>query len=85
MTRQKRTLRANATFALRPSAQAAAIAVALLAGNQSVYAQAAAPSSLQRVEVTGSSIKRLEGETALQVETIKREDIDKAGVTTAAE
>ena len=39
----------------------------------------------QRVEITGSSIKRIEGETALPVETIKREDIDKIGVTTAAE
>lgn len=41
--------------------------------------------TLQRVEVTGSSIKRIEGETALAIETIKREDIDKTGVTTAAE
>jgi iron complex outermembrane receptor protein len=41
--------------------------------------------TMQRVEITGSSIKRIEGETALAVETIKREDIDKVGVTTAAE
>jgi iron complex outermembrane receptor protein len=40
---------------------------------------------LDRVEVTGSSIKRIEGETALPVQVIKREDIEKAGVTTAAE
>ncbi len=84
MTRHPRSLRANATFALRPSAHAAAIAVALLTSH-AVIAQTTAASSLQRVEVTGSSIKRLEGETALQVETIKREDIEKAGVTTAAE
>ena len=40
---------------------------------------------LQRVEITGSSIKRLDAETALPVQVIRREDIDKAGVTTAAE
>ena len=39
----------------------------------------------QRIEITGSSIKRLDGETALPVQLIRREDIDKSGVTTAAE
>jgi len=39
----------------------------------------------QRIEITGSSIKRLDGETALPVQVIKREEIDKLGVTTAAE
>ena len=39
----------------------------------------------QRVEITGSSIKRLASETALPVETIRREDIDKLGMTTVAE
>jgi iron complex outermembrane recepter protein len=38
-----------------------------------------------RVEITGSAIKRIDGETALPVQVISREDIDKAGVTTAAE
>ena len=41
--------------------------------------------TMPRVEITGSSIKRIEGESALPVEVIKREDIDKTGVTTAAE
>ncbi|KQW46304.1 MULTISPECIES: TonB-dependent receptor [unclassified Roseateles] len=40
---------------------------------------------LERVEITGSSIKRIDGEAALPVDVIKRGDIDKAGVTTAAE
>ncbi|MFA9216895.1 MAG: TonB-dependent receptor [Sphingomonadaceae bacterium] len=40
---------------------------------------------LQKVEITGSAIKRLESETALPVQIITRADIDKAGVTTAAE
>ena len=45
----------------------------------------AAAQEPQRVEITGSSIKRLASETALPVQTIQRADIDKAGVTTAAE
>ncbi len=39
----------------------------------------------ERVEVTGSSIKRIDAETALPVTIIKRDDFDKLGVTTAAE
>lgn len=41
--------------------------------------------AVQRVEITGSSIKRLDSETALPVQVLRREDIDKSGVTTAAE
>ena len=69
-----------AAFAFRRSRCTYAVLVALGALSMDVAAQ-----SMQRVEITGSSIKRIEGETALAVETIKREDIDKAGVTTAAE
>jgi iron complex outermembrane receptor protein len=59
------------------------LAVTLLASHAAL-AQAEA-SKLDRVEITGSSIKRLESETALPVQVIKREDIEKSGVTTAAE
>jgi iron complex outermembrane receptor protein len=45
-------------------------------------AQAAA---MPKVEITGSAIRRLESETALPVQVITRADIDKTGVTTAAE
>ncbi|WP_273491111.1 TonB-dependent receptor [Roseateles chitosanitabidus] len=45
----------------------------------------ARPQQLQRVQVTGSAIKRLAGEGALPVQTLTRNDIVKAGVTTAAE
>ena len=58
---------------------AAALFTALAASS------AGAAESLQRVEVTGSAIKRLESETALPVQVVTREDIDKMGVTTAAE
>ena len=39
----------------------------------------------ERVEVTGSAIKRIDAETALPVTVIRRDDIDKLGVTTASE
>ena len=40
---------------------------------------------LPRVEVTGSAIRRVQSETALPVQTISRAEIEKTGVTTAAE
>jgi outer membrane receptor protein involved in Fe transport len=50
----------------------------------SVSATAAtAVEKVQRVEVTGSSIKRLDPETGLPVQVITREDIERLGVTTA--
>ena len=44
-------------------------------------AQDAAPDAVQRVEITGSSIKRVDAETALPVQTVSREQIEKLGVT----
>ncbi len=41
--------------------------------------------AVQRVEITGSSIKRIAQEGALPVSVLKREDIDRTGATTAAE
>jgi iron complex outermembrane recepter protein len=58
-----------------------AVAAALLALSCTTQAQ----DKLERVEITGSAIKRIEGETALPVQVITRNEIDKAGVTTAAE
>ncbi len=74
------------TRASKPSLtlMARAACLALTAPALLAQAQEAAP-KLERVEITGSSIKRLEGEQALPVQTIKREEIAKAGVTTAAE
>jgi len=62
-------------FALTASALALGLALPALA-------QTTAP---QRVEITGSAIKRIDGETALPVQVITRAEIDKTGVTTAAE
>ncbi len=67
---------------LRRSHCAQAVMLALGALSFSALAQ---ETTTQRVEVTGSSIKRIEGETPLPVQIIKREDIDKLGVTTASE
>ncbi|MCU6434910.1 TonB-dependent receptor [Undibacterium sp. Jales W-56] len=42
-----------------------------------------AQDAVQRIEITGSSIKRVESETALPVTVMKREDIERTGATTA--
>jgi iron complex outermembrane receptor protein len=58
----------------------------LAVGMHAAIAQTGADdSSMQRVEVTGSSIKRLASETALPITTIKAADFEKQGLTTAAE
>ncbi|MEJ7807218.1 MAG: TonB-dependent receptor, partial [Telluria sp.] len=67
------------------TALAAALAAAFGLMAHQALAQEADVAKVQRVEITGSSIKRLATETALPVQTIRREDIEKSGVTTAAE
>ena len=57
------------------------VAVLTLAGQ----AQAQSDAPMTRVEVTGSSIKRLAAEAALPVSTLKAEDLTKAGMTTLAD
>ncbi|MBP6902741.1 MAG: TonB-dependent receptor [Burkholderiaceae bacterium] len=71
------------TLPLKAGVQALLPAVLLaLAGG--ALAQTA-PAEPQRVEITGSAIKRIDGETALPVQVITREEFAKTGVTTAAE
>jgi len=48
----------------------------------SIAQQAPDTQKLERVEITGSSIKRIEGETALPVQVITREDIQRTGAAT---
>jgi len=43
------------------------------------------PAAKERIEVTGSNIKRVEGESALPVTVITREEIDRSGATNAME
>ena len=38
---------------------------------------------ITRVEITGSSIKRLDAETSLPIQIVTRDAIEKSGVTTA--
>jgi len=62
------------------------IGYALAAGALTVSATAArADDQVQRVEITGSSIKRAQIEGALPVQTVTRADIEKLGVTSAEE
>ena len=69
------------THARRHAPRLALTALALACAT-AVQAQAPAP---QRVEVTGSSIKRIDAEPALPVQVSGREEIERAGLTTAAE
>lgn len=48
-------------------------------------AQAQETQKLERIEITGSSIKRVDAETALPVTVIKRSDIERSGFTTASD
>lgn len=53
-----------------------AFGTTLVPGGNSAFAQ-----NLERVEITGSSIKRIDAETALPVQIITREEISRSGVT----
>jgi iron complex outermembrane receptor protein len=52
--------------------------------SQAAWAQSS-DAPIQKVEITGSAIKQIQTETPLPVQIVNREQIDKAGVTTAAE
>ncbi|SFU28709.1 TonB-dependent receptor [Pseudoduganella namucuonensis] len=65
----------------RPLLTSIAIAVLTLTGAAQVHAQ----DNMTRVEVTGSSIKRLASEAALPVSTIKAEEFAERGMTTLAD
>ena len=57
-----------------------ATAIALLGLSTAALAQTAAP---QRVEITGSSIKRIAEEGALPIQVISRQDLERQGIVTA--
>jgi iron complex outermembrane receptor protein len=62
---------------------ASALAYLLGAGGAAVLIAPAAQAADIRVEVTGSNIRRVEGEGALPVQVITREDIEREGIQTA--
>lgn len=66
---------------LKTSRLSRALALAFGGAALSYIPQALAQESLERITITGSSIKRLESETALPVTVISREQIEKSGAT----
>jgi iron complex outermembrane receptor protein len=62
-----------------------AITAAFSLASANALAQSEDAQKMARVEITGSSIKRIDAETALPVQVIRREDIERSGATTAAE
>jgi len=68
------------TVAARLACRAGALASAL-AGVSAVTTPALAQEA-HRIEITGSAIRRLDAETALPVQILRREDIARTGVTT---
>ncbi|WP_229632121.1 TonB-dependent receptor domain-containing protein [Pseudoduganella violaceinigra] len=68
---------------LNKSAIAAAVAVAFAA--PAFAQQGAATPTMQRVEITGSSIKRVNNENAGSLQVLNRADIERTGATTALE
>jgi iron complex outermembrane recepter protein len=69
---------------LTRSVLAACGASAAVLAVQPVFAQTAAP-ALQRVEITGSNIKRTDAETASPVQVVTREEIERSGKASVAE
>jgi iron complex outermembrane recepter protein len=72
---------------VKPRTLTSAVTLALIAlsNAHAQQAPAPAPEKLERIEVTGSNIKRIEGETGLPVTVIRRDDIERTGVTTTAQ
>jgi iron complex outermembrane recepter protein len=57
-------------------------AVAGVTLSTGAFAQTGAAQKVERVEVTGSNIKRIEGETANPIQVITRQDIERTGAAT---
>ena len=57
--------------------------LAAFGGSLALVALPSLAQSTERIEITGSSIKRIDAETALPVTIINRADIDRTGATTA--
>jgi iron complex outermembrane receptor protein len=75
------------TFKLKPSVVmvAATLGPWLLPAMAAGQAADPAAPKMERVVVTGSSIKRIDGETALPVQILKREDIERVGASSTEE
>ena len=60
-----------------------AIGAAFSAGLVGLAPEVLAQQQLERVEITGSSLRRVDAETALPITILRSEDLAKQGVTTA--
>ncbi|MYM88239.1 TonB-dependent receptor [Rugamonas sp. FT82W] len=69
----------------QPRLLLSAITIAVLTLANQASAQQSGEPAMTRVEVTGSSIKRLATEASLPVSTVKAEDFIKQGITTLAD
>jgi iron complex outermembrane receptor protein len=65
----------------KPTRVQLAIGALLGAAAAPTQAQSSPEPTIQRVEITGSSIKRIDAETALPVQVLTRRDIERSGVT----
>ena len=87
----QRSLRTRSTPMRRSPCTSSVVSVLLVLTSMGASAQTIDPpvsvsaQKLEKIEVTGSSIKRIEGETALPIQVISREAIIRGGSTTAAE
>lgn len=70
-------------FKVSPIAQAAMLVC--VATSPSIFAQQQPPQKLERVEITGSNIKRVQADGPLPIEVITREEIRRKGVTSVNE
>jgi iron complex outermembrane recepter protein len=66
-------------------AQVLGAGLAMTVASAPATAQTTTAQTREKIEVTGSSIKRVEGESALPVTVISREEIEKSGATTPME
>lgn len=72
-------------FQEKISVRAIRLALGVFAGSTLMMASVQAQEAPQRVEITGSSIKRIQKEGALPVQTLSLEKIKQSGATTVAE
>jgi iron complex outermembrane receptor protein len=70
-------------FRIRSTIVSASAVVATLALSTAVPQFSFAQQNVERVEITGSSIRRTEAETAVPVQIISREEVEKTGATNA--
>ncbi len=68
-----------------PRAVAGIVGMGLAIAATPAFSQATTPERLERIEVTGSNIKRTDTETVAPVEVLTREDIQRTGRPTIAE